>query len=101
MLKDGQDGNREDMRFAKLVLVVMGIARACTKSDYACEEAYEKSIALRALIETIPMNVTRSVPTSNEGTDVNVKGNFTVLLLSHQRDKQKGMVLVGATFKVK
>jgi hypothetical protein len=39
MLKDRQDGNREDMRFAKLVPVVMGIARAGTKSDYVCEEA--------------------------------------------------------------
>jgi hypothetical protein len=51
--KDGQDGNREYMRFVKLVPVVMGITRAGTKSDYACEEAYEKSIALRALIKTI------------------------------------------------
>jgi hypothetical protein len=41
------------MRFVKLVPVVMGITRAGTKSDYACEEAYEKSIALRALIKTI------------------------------------------------
>jgi hypothetical protein len=46
MTKGGQDGNREDMRFAKLAPVVMGIARAGTKSDYACDEAYEKSAAL-------------------------------------------------------
>jgi hypothetical protein len=59
MLKGGQDGNREDMRFAKFVLVVMGIARVGTKSDYACEEAYEKATDLRALIESIPVNVTR------------------------------------------
>jgi hypothetical protein len=58
MLKGGQDGNREDMRFAKLVSFVMGITRAGTKSDYACDEAYEKSAALRDLIDSIPANVT-------------------------------------------
>jgi hypothetical protein len=51
MPKGGQDGNREDMRFAKLVPVVMGIARVGTKSNYVCEEAYEKPMALRALIK--------------------------------------------------
>jgi hypothetical protein len=40
MPKDGQDGNRADMWFAKFVPVVIGITRACTKSDYPCEEAY-------------------------------------------------------------
>jgi hypothetical protein len=41
MLKDGQDGNREDMWFAKLAPVFMRIVRAGVKSNYACEEAYE------------------------------------------------------------
>jgi hypothetical protein len=92
MLKDGQDGNREYMRFSKLVPVIMGIARADTKSDYACEEAYEKLTALRALIETIPANVTRSVPTGNEGTDVNVEGHYTVAIaaLPVSQTKERG-----------
>jgi hypothetical protein len=75
MLKGAQNGNREDMKFAKLVPVVMGIARARTKFDYACDEAYEKSTALRALIESIPTNMTRSVPTDNGVPGVNVDGN--------------------------
>jgi hypothetical protein len=53
MLKGRHDGNREDMRFTKLVLDVMGITRVGTKSDYACEEAYEKSASLRDLIGSI------------------------------------------------
>jgi hypothetical protein len=35
MVKGGQGGNQEQMRFAKLVPVVMGIVRAGSKSDYA------------------------------------------------------------------
>jgi hypothetical protein len=80
MPKDGQDRNREDMRFPKLVLVVMGIARVGTKSDYACEEAYEKAMDLRAFIESILANVTKSVPRDNRGADVNVDGNLTVAI---------------------
>jgi hypothetical protein len=38
MVNDGQDGNNEQMWFAKLVLVVMSIARVGNKSDYAYEE---------------------------------------------------------------
>jgi hypothetical protein len=90
MLKDGQDGNREEMRFAKLVPVVMGITRVDTKSDYACEVAYEKSTALRALIETIPANVTRSVPTGNERTAVNVEGDYTVAIAAPSVLQTKG-----------
>jgi hypothetical protein len=90
MLKDGQDGNREEMRFAKLVPVVMGITRVDTKYDYACEVAYEKSTALRALIETIPANVTRSVPTGNEGADVNVEGNLMVAIVVPLVSQTKG-----------
>jgi hypothetical protein len=59
----GQDGNRKDMRFTKLVPVVMDIAHAGTKSDYTCDEAYEKSTALRDLIESILANMISSVPT--------------------------------------
>jgi hypothetical protein len=90
MLKDAQDGNMEDMRFAKLVPVVMGIARVGTKSDYACEEAYEKSTALMALIESIPANVTRSVPTDNEEANVNVEGNLTVAIARPSLSQTKG-----------
>jgi hypothetical protein len=90
MLKNGQDGNIEDMRFAKLVPVIMGIARAGTKSDYACEEAYEKSTTVRALIESISVNVTRSVPTGNEGADVNVEGNLTVAIAAPPVSQTKG-----------
>jgi hypothetical protein len=90
MPKDRQDGNKEDKRFAKLVEAVMGIARVGTKSDYACEEAYEKSTALRALIERIPVNVTRSIPLGNEGTDVNVDGNFMVATAALPMSQRKG-----------
>jgi hypothetical protein len=90
MPKDGQDGNKEDMQFAKLVPVVMGIARAGTKSNYVCDEAYEKSTSLRALIETIPANMTRSVPTGNEGTDVNVESDYTVAIVVQPVLQTKG-----------
>jgi hypothetical protein len=90
MLKDGQDRNREDMRFAKLVPIVMGITRAGTKSNYVCEEAYEKSTALRALIEIIPVNMTRSVPKRNEGANVNVEGNFMVAIAAPPMSQTKG-----------
>jgi hypothetical protein len=90
MPKGGQDGNREDMRFGKLVPVLMGIARAGTKSDYVCEEAYEKSTVLRALIESIPANVTRSVPMDNGGPDVNVDGNLTVCIAAPPLSQTKG-----------
>jgi hypothetical protein len=76
MPKGGQDGNKKDMRFAKLVPVVMGIARAGTKSDYTCDEAYEKSVALRDLIDSIPTNVTQSVPIDNAVPDVNLDGSY-------------------------
>jgi hypothetical protein len=101
MPKDGQDGNREDMRFAKHVLVVMDISRTSTKFDYACEEAYEKSTALRALIETIPANVTRSIPIGDEGTDVNVEGDYMVAIVAPPVSQTKGRGPVGVTFIVK
>jgi hypothetical protein len=90
MLKGGQDGTREEMRFTKLVPVVMGIARAGTKSDYACEEAYEKSIALKALIESIPVNVTTSVPIEKGPPDVNLDGNLMVAIAAPPLSQTKG-----------
>jgi hypothetical protein len=78
------------MRFAKLVPVVMGNSKAGTKSDYTCEEAYEKPTALRALIETIPATVTRLVPTGNEGTDVNVEGDYTIAIATPPVSQTKG-----------
>jgi hypothetical protein len=90
MPKGGQDGKREDMRFTKLVPVVMGIARARTKSDYTCEEAYEKAMDLRALIESIPTNVTRSVPKDNGGAEVNVDNYLTVAIAAPPLSQTKG-----------
>jgi hypothetical protein len=68
VVKDSLHGSNEQMRFVKLVPVVMGIARAGSKSEYAYEEAlkseyaYEEALkrskTLRNLIETIPTNVT-------------------------------------------
>jgi hypothetical protein len=90
MPKGGQDGNREDMRFAKRAPVVMGIARAGTKSDYACDEAYEKSAALRDLIDSILANVTRSVPTNNAGPDANLDSTFIVAIAAPPLSRTKG-----------
>jgi hypothetical protein len=90
MPKGDQDGNIEDMRFTKLVPVVMGIASVGTKSDYACEEAYEKAMDLRALIESIPANVTRSIPRDNGGADVNVDSNLTVAIAAPPLSQTKG-----------
>jgi hypothetical protein len=36
VVKGRHDGNRQEMQFAKVVPVAMGIVRADTKSDYAC-----------------------------------------------------------------
>jgi hypothetical protein len=82
MPKGGQDGNRKDMRFAKLVPAVMGISLAGAKSDYACDEAYEKSAAHRDLIDSIPANVTWSIPTDNAGPDVNLHNTLIVAIAS-------------------
>jgi hypothetical protein len=68
VVNGGRDRNKEEMQFAKLVPVAMGIARVGTKSDYASEEAYERATTLRALIETIPTNMTRAAPQCDEGT---------------------------------
>jgi hypothetical protein len=97
MPKGGQDGNGEDMRFAKLVPVVMGVARAGTKLDYACDEAYEKSIALRDLIDSIPANVTRSVPIDNAGPDVNLDSTLIVAIAAPPLSQTKGLVMAGET----
>jgi hypothetical protein len=72
MVKGGHDGSNEHMRFAKLVPVVMGIARAGSKSEYEYEEALERSKTLRNLIETIPANVTTT--TDNCEPDSSVGG---------------------------
>jgi hypothetical protein len=90
MPKGEQDGNGEDMRFAKLVPVVMGVARAGTKLDYACDEAYEKSIALRDLIDSIPANVTRSVPIDNAGPEVNLDSTLIVAIAAPPLSQTKG-----------
>jgi hypothetical protein len=90
MPRGGQDGNREDMRFAKLVPTVMGIARAGTKSNYACDEAYEKSAALRDLIDSILANMTWSVPTYNACLYVNLDSTLTVAITTSPLSQTKG-----------
>ena len=60
MVNSRQDGMEEQLRFTKLVPVAMGLARAGSKSDYAYEETLKRATSLRALIETIPANVTTS-----------------------------------------
>jgi hypothetical protein len=81
MPNGGWDGKREDM---------MGIACAGIKSDYVCDEAYEKGTALKALIESIPANVARSVPAGNLSVDVNVDGNLTVAIAAPLVSQTKG-----------
>jgi hypothetical protein len=70
VVKGGVDGNNEQMRFAKLVPIVMGIARAGSKSEYAYEEALERSTTLRNLIETIPANMTKATDTCEPDSTV-------------------------------
>jgi hypothetical protein len=58
MVKGGRDDNQDQMRFAKLIHVVMGIARTGSRSDYAYQLALEKSNELKNLLETVPINAT-------------------------------------------
>jgi hypothetical protein len=90
MPRGGQDGNMEDMRFVKLVVVVLFFARARTKLDYACDEAYEKSAALRDVIDSIPANMTWSVPTDNGGPEVNFDSTLTVAIAAPPLSQTKG-----------
>jgi hypothetical protein len=68
MVKGGRDGSNEQMRFIKRILVVMGIARAGSRSEYAYEEALER--CLRNLIETIPANVIVATDTCEPDSSV-------------------------------
>jgi hypothetical protein len=83
VVKGGRDGSNEQMRFAKLVPVVMGIARAGSKSEYVYEEALKRSKALRNLIETIPANVATATDSSvgqeEANTDMTV-GNTIIFV---------------------
>jgi hypothetical protein len=47
VVKSGQDGDNEQMRFLKLVPVVMGIARAGNKSNYVYEETLRQAKPVR------------------------------------------------------
>jgi hypothetical protein len=38
IVKGGRDGTEEETRFAKLVPLMMGIARVGSKSDYICDQ---------------------------------------------------------------
>jgi hypothetical protein len=64
-----------------------GIAWAGTKLHYACDEAYEKSVELRDLIDSIPVNVTRSVPTDNAGYHIPKFSFRNVNHFSHKKLK--------------
>jgi hypothetical protein len=82
-VKGGGDGNNEQMRFAKLVPVVMDIARAASKSDYAYEEALERSKTLRNLIETILANVTTAADTCKPDSSVGGEDGNTDMTVGH------------------
>jgi hypothetical protein len=70
MVKGSRHGSNEHLRFAKLIPVVMGIARAGSRSEYVYEEALERSKSLRNLIETIPANVTIGTDTCEPDSSV-------------------------------
>jgi hypothetical protein len=70
MVKGSRDGSNEQVRFVKLIPVVMGIARAGSRSEYAYEKALERSKSLRNLIETIPANVTVATDTCEPDSSV-------------------------------
>jgi hypothetical protein len=69
IVKGGRDGNEEQMRFDKLIPIVMGIARAGSRSDYAYNETVKRATKLRCLIETIPANVTTESDVVDENND--------------------------------
>jgi hypothetical protein len=70
VVKGRQGGNNEQMQFTKCVPIVMGIARAGSKTDYAYEETLQRANTLRVLIETIPANMTIATNTPDEGTEL-------------------------------
>jgi hypothetical protein len=70
MVKGSRDGSNEQVRFVKLIPVVMGIARAGSRSEYAYEKALERSKSLRNLIEIIPANVTVATDTCEPDSSV-------------------------------
>jgi hypothetical protein len=92
VVKGGRNGSNEQMRFAKLVPVVMGIARAGSKSKYAYEEALKRSKTLRNLIETIPANVATttnsSVGQEEANTDMTVVN--TIIFVAPPISQTKG-----------
>jgi hypothetical protein len=91
MVKDGVDKNDEKMRFAKLVHVVMGIARAGSKSEYAYKEALQRAKELRVLIETIPPNVTTTTIATDEVVAEEEDGNVGMIsLLEPPMSQTKG-----------
>jgi hypothetical protein len=67
------------MRVTKHVPVVMGIARAGTKSDYASD-----------LIDSIPANVTWLVPIDNAGSDVNLDCTLMIAIAAPLLSQTKG-----------
>jgi hypothetical protein len=60
IVRGGRDGSEEETRFAKLVPLMMGLARAGSKSEYRCDETWTRGTSLKELIETIPTNVARA-----------------------------------------
>jgi hypothetical protein len=79
------------MRFAKLVPVVMEIARADSKSEYAYKEALQRAIELTVLIETIPPIVTTTTTATDEVVVEEADGNVgMVSLLKPPMSQTKG-----------
>jgi hypothetical protein len=60
IVRGGRDGSEEETRFVKLVPLMMGLARAGSKSEYRCDETWTRGTSLKELIETIPTNVARA-----------------------------------------
>jgi hypothetical protein len=97
MVRGGRDGSNEQMRFVKLVPVVMGIARAGSKSEYAYEDALERFETLRNLIETILANVITATnncePDSSVGQEevnTNMMVGNTVVFVAPPISQTKG-----------
>jgi hypothetical protein len=52
--------------------------------------SFKESTALRDLIDSIPVNVTRSVPTDNGGPNVNLDSTLTVAIAAPPLSQTKG-----------
>jgi hypothetical protein len=95
IVRGGRDGSEEETWFAKLVPLMMGIARAGSKSDYRCDETWTRGTSLKELIETIPTNVARAgagagCSTGAAGGDVEETCGSQISLLEPPMSQTKG-----------